>query len=402
LNIFNVLEGILNYCRYSSSIVQTEGIKYIGSKKRGLDSIVGICKELGVKSVFDGFSGTTRVSQALAKSGFSVTSNDKAIWSKVFAQCYLLADFEQREYYSEQIQLLNELDGKDGWFTQNYGGVPNGASSIGDDGLKKPWQTHNTRKLDAIREAIDDIASNEIEKSVYLTSLILAMDKVDSTIGHHVSYLREWSQRSYNDMKLELPEICPNGNHRVLSGDVFDVVGDVSTELSYYDPPYGSANEKMPPSRVRYSSYYHLWKSVCLNDQPELVGVAKRRADVSDTFDPSVFEDFRKAESGKFIVTEAVEKLIDETKSRYVLLSYGSTGRLTRDEILKSIREAGYEPPKLSEWEQSANVMAAMTWTDEWTGQRTSESKNTESLMLIDTHWNRAGMLWLNSGIKDN
>ena len=129
--------------------MQTEGIKYIGSKKRGLDSIVGICKDLGVTTVFDGFSGTTRVSQALAKSGFSVTSNDKAIWSKVFAQCYLLADFEQREHYSEQIQLLNELHGKDGWFTQNYGGVVNGISSRGADGLKKPWQTHNTRKLDA-------------------------------------------------------------------------------------------------------------------------------------------------------------------------------------------------------------------------------------------------------------
>ena len=383
----------MNYCRCSSSIVETEGIKYIGSKKRGLDSILGICKDLKIKSVFDGFSGTTRVSQALAKSGFDVTSNDRGVWSKVFGECYLLADIEQKEHYAEQIQLLNNLDGKDGWFTENYGGLSAGDSSRGDDGLKKPWQAHNTRKLDAIREAIDDIASNEIEKSVYLTSLILAMDKVDSTLGHHVSYLNKWSKRSYNNMTLKLPEICPGGNHRVLSGDIFDVVGDTSAQLSYYDPPYGSANEKMPPSRVRYASYYHLWKTVCLNDQPELVGVARRRADVSDTVDPSVFESFKRAESGKFVVTEAVEKLIDETKSRWVLLSYGSTGRLTQQEIVTSIKQAGYNSPKQSDWEQSANVMSAMTWTNDWTGQRTSGSTNTEYLMLIDKY-NREGDYW--------
>ena len=44
------------------------------------------------------------------------------------------------------------------WWVSKWG------SAIGEDGLKKPWQIHNTRKLDAIRVAIDDIASNEIEK----------------------------------------------------------------------------------------------------------------------------------------------------------------------------------------------------------------------------------------------
>ena len=314
-----------------------------------------------------------------------MTANDRSVWSKVFAECYLLADYEQREYYSEQIQVLNELGGKDGCFTKHYGGVVTNKSkgnAVQEDGLKKPWQIHNTRKLDAIREAIDDIANNEIEKSVYLTSLILAMDKVDNTIGHQVSYLKEWSRRSYNDMKLELPKICANGNHRVLSGDIFDVIDDVSADLSYYDPPYGSGNEKMPPSRVRYSSYYHLWKSICFNDRPELVGVAKRRADVSDTFDPSVFEEFRRGDSGQFIVTEAVAELIEKTNSKFVLLSYGSTGKLTLDEIMDSIIQSGYEY-RTTTREQTANVMASMTWTDDWTGQHTSGNKNTEHLILV-------------------
>ena len=61
--------------------------------------------------------------------------------------------------------------------------------AIHKDGKKKMWQLHNTMKLDAIREEIDKIINNEIEKAVLLTSLIIAMDKVDSSVGHHV-YLK--------------------------------------------------------------------------------------------------------------------------------------------------------------------------------------------------------------------
>jgi len=37
-------------------------------------------------------------------------------------------------------------------------------------------------KLDAIRDEIDKIAEDEIEKSVLLASLIFALDKVDSSL----------------------------------------------------------------------------------------------------------------------------------------------------------------------------------------------------------------------------
>ena len=43
-------------------------------------------------------------------------------------------------------------------------------------------------------------------------------------------------------------------------------------DLAYYDPPYGSNNDKMPPSRVRYASYYHVWTTIIQNDRPELFG----------------------------------------------------------------------------------------------------------------------------------
>src|SRR5262249_11809550 len=150
--------------------------------------------------------------------------------------------------------------------------------SIQSDGLKRPWQIHNTRKLDGIREEIERLSLNPIENAVVLTSLILALDEVDSTLGHFVSYLREWSPRSYNDLILRVPRLFVSGQkHEVFKHDIFDVVQNSESDLAYFDPPYGSNNEKMPPSRVRYASYYHLWTSICLFDKPPLFGKARRR-----------------------------------------------------------------------------------------------------------------------------
>ena len=105
---------------------------------------------------------------------------------------------------------LNNLKGYEGWFTTNYGGLitdnPNG-NAVQPDGKKRPWQKHNTMRLDAIRDEIDKISDNEIEKSVLLTSLIIAMDKVDNGLGHQVSYLKDWSPRSSLSIKLEVPEL---------------------------------------------------------------------------------------------------------------------------------------------------------------------------------------------------
>ena len=70
---------------------QTEGIKYTGSKLKLLPYILGIVQGLPVRSVLDGFSGTTRVSQALSRAGYDVTAYDISEWSEVFVKCYLLS-----------------------------------------------------------------------------------------------------------------------------------------------------------------------------------------------------------------------------------------------------------------------------------------------------------------------
>ena len=359
----------------------TEGIKYAGSKQKLLPHILSLARKVNPRTVLDAFAGTTRVSQAFAQSGYTVVANDIAAWSAVFASCYLLNQ-HTKAHYEPMIAHLNGLAPLDGWFTEQYGGDPGDGSSIGPDGLKKPWQRKNTRRLDAIRAEIDRLQISPVERSVLLTSLIRALDEVDSTLGHYASYLNEWSPRSYKQLVLKVPSLLSKtAPHSVHQGDIFDLIPSVQVDLAYLDPPYGSNNEKMPPSRVRYAAYYHVWTSVVLNDQPPTFGKARRRSDTSDTLSASIFEEFRRNAAGQLIAVEAIRSALASVRAKYVLLSYSSGGRATAEELNRVIRETG-RLLEVVEVDYRRNVMAGMRWTNEWV--RDAEAPNREFLFLVE------------------
>ncbi len=362
---------------------KTEGIKYAGSKLKLLPRILELAKKSCSDSIFDGFAGSTRVSQVFAKRQYRVVSNDLSDWSYTLGYAYL-KNKKPPSVYIELINHLNNLKPVDGWFTENYGGDVQ-KNSIGNaiqpDRNKKPWQRKNTRRLDAIRLEIESLKLDRVTESVALTSLILALDKVDNTLGHFVSYLKDWSSRSFNDLELQIPLLWENEvEHHVIRGDIFSKLGNVDCDLAYFDPPYGSNNEKMPPSRVRYASYYHVWSSIIKNDRPKLFGKALRREDTSDKVANSPFEEFRKSETGKFIAVEAIEKLIRETPCEWIILSYSSGGRATAMELNEAIQEHGTLVDTV-EVDYKKNVMAEMRWTNEWL--REAGKPNREFLFLI-------------------
>lgn len=371
LNLFSALD----------TGVKTQGVKYAGSKLKLLPHILALADEIEVDSVFDGFAGTTRVSQAFAKNDVKVICNDISEWSKVFAECFLL-NTHPASYYEELIAHLNAVEGYHGWFSEHYGGIDNQGSAIQADGKKKLWQQHNTRKLDAIRDEIDKLSLSRIERAVALTSLMLAMDEVDNTLGHFTSYLKNWSARSYKCMKMRVPNLFENSrDNQILTGDTLEVTSEVEADLAYFDPPYGSNNEKMPPSRVRYASYYHVWKTICLHDKPTVVGAAARREDCSDRVSTSAFEEFRKDDDGQFLAVKAIDELIKRTKCRYVALSYSSGGKATARELNDILLSHG-KIIKTVEVDYRKNVMADMRWTNEWL--RDADKPNREFIFLID------------------
>lgn len=352
------------------SVPQTEGIKYAGSKLKIIPHIIDIIKGLEIHSALDAFSGTTRVAQAFSQLGFDTSANDIAEYSRIFGHCYLLSQ-KPNSFYQKFIDELNSLKGTFGWFSQHYGGE-------GEAG-KQPFQLKNTMKLDAMREKIDEFGLDFTDKAVLLTSLILALDSVDNTLGHYASYLSGWCKRSYNDIFLRLPRrFVAQTQNRVIKGDVFEAI-KTPYDLVYFDPPYGSNNEKMPPSRVRYRAYYHLYESVVLNDKPRVFGRANRREDSRDRAFPCAFEEFKRDESGKFIAMRAIERLIANTNARYILLSYSSGGRASKQELQEIISSNG-QLLDAREIDYKKNVMSSMRWSYEWVND---ESTHKEYLFLL-------------------
>ena len=235
-------------------------------------------------------------------------------------------------------------------------------------------------KLDAIRQEIDHLGLEWVDRCVVLTSLINALDKVDSTLGHFAAYLTGWSPRSSKDLTLLLPARFPlKTENKVIRADIFDTIANNSYDLAYFDPPYGSNNDKMPPSRVRYAAYYHFWTTVILNDEPAIFGNANRREDSRDKIASSVFEEFRKNESNEYIALKAIEKLIANTKARHILLSYSSGGRATKEELNTIMMNTG-KLLKTMEIDHKRNIMSQMRWSNEWLN---SEGTHKEYLFLL-------------------
>jgi len=352
----------------------TEGIRYTGSKKEILPKILELTKKIGVKNILDGFSGTTRVSQMYKIHGYNVDCNDLAPYSKIFGMAYLINN-KEGYYYQEKINYLNSLRGYYGWYSENYGGDGERKTSVAADGLKKPWQLHNTMKLDAIRNEIDKISENEVEWSVLLTSLIMALDKVDNTLGHQVAYLNEWSPRSYNKLIMKVPNLlCGGGNYNVLSDDIFHIKGEY--DLIYLDPPYGTNNEKTKTTRVRYASYYHLWTTIIKNDKPHLVGKSKRRWEFSSDKLPGAVSVF---ESTNYdVVKKSISDLL-KLNSKYFIFSYNNKSKVKISDLVDMFNE--YKLLEIVEFSHKENIMKKLTSNGEWMGDG---NENLEYLFLIE------------------
>jgi len=344
-----------------NTILKTESIKYIGSKKKILPYIDCLISNLKINIVIDCFAGSTRVSQFFKNKNYNVISNDISELSYVLNYCYLLIQ-KNKEYYQNIINKLNKINGFHGFMSQNYGGNEN------DN--KKYWLLKNANKIDGIRQEIDNY--NLEDKYVLLVSLILAADKVDSSLGHQTSYLKNWASRAYKDLKLEVPNYQINDKkYQIYKDDILELElnNEISGDLAYIDPPYGS-NSKMPSSRVRYNSYYHIWKTLILNDNPQIFGRNNRRQDSRDKLSYNIFEDFRDK-----IALNALIKTINNINAKYILLSYNNNGIIKLNELLENLKFEN----KILSIDYKKNIMASMKWTNQWV----NENDNKEYLILF-------------------
>src|SRR3954470_8898490 len=203
-------------------------IKYIGSKRRLVPALGEICAAAGATRALDLFTGTTRVAQEFKRRGAHVTAVDTARYADVFAQCYVALDGDavDRAALTEALADLAERPDVDGYVTETF------------CRQARFFQAHNGRRIDAIRDAIERDYRGSWLYPVLLTSLLEAADRVDSTTGVQMAYVKQWAPRSFQPLTLRVPELVA-GDGVAVQGDALEVAPMLPPcDLAYLDPPY--------------------------------------------------------------------------------------------------------------------------------------------------------------------
>ena len=291
-------------------------IKYLGSKRTLLPTIERVIKLLpNNRSVIDLFSGTSRVGHHLKKSGYQVLSNDLNTYAYALATCYVQADKRDHQNSVEDIlSTMNSLPSETGYFTQHFCEE------------SRFFQPHNGARVDAMREWIEMQDWSWERKAVVLVSLMEAADRVDSTCGIQMAFLKKWAKRSYRNLELRIPNLIDGDPSRPSSahqGDALINSALLSADIAYLDPPY---------NQHKYLGNYHIWESLVKWDKPEVYGIARKRVDVRER---------KSAFNRKRQIQEAMSEIVHNLDVQHLVISFNNEGYISKETMLEILSERG-------------------------------------------------------------
>lgn len=288
-------------------------IKYIGSKRTLVPALQDIAVAAEAKTAIDMFTGTTRVAQAFKQVGVDTLANDIASYSKILADCYIATDASLVDHkeLAQVIEDLNHTSADAGYFTETF--CVNA----------RFFQPKNGARIDAIRDRIEDEFHGTPYYSIAMTSLMEAADRVDSTTGVQMAYLKSWAPRAFNDLSLRVPDLL-HGPGMSSCVDANKLVGEVDkVDLIYLDPPY---------NQHRYFTNYHIWETLVRWDKPQVYGVAQKRIDAREERTKSLYNRKPKMKDVFF-------DLISRANASTTVISYNNESWIESEAILSALSE---------------------------------------------------------------
>ena len=300
-------------------------MRYYGGKRKLLDFIYSAAIASGLPdsgTVLDGFTGTSVVARYFKESGRRVVAND----ALYFAHCLAVTSisynsdpkFEGLGF--DPIKLLNEIPGKQGFFSHHYTPLGN----------RQYLTTSNGERVDAIREQIHNWeVSGQIDslESDFLKGLLIrAVNLVANVSGTYAAYLKSWDGRALKPLTIQNVDCFDNAKENLsVHGDVFDVARTQHYDLAYFDPPYNGRE---------YASNYFLLDVIAngwFEEEPEVKGLTGMRDNSR----------FKSRFSSKRSAEDALSELIRETQARVILLSYSNEGIVPLSRLTELLQEHG-------------------------------------------------------------
>lgn len=328
-----------------ANFLKEQLITYLGNKRALLphieNIIVDIKKDMGNDKVsfFDGFAGSGIVSRLAKKHSHTIISNDMETYSTVASLCYLTNEDDVDE---ERVrQLINSLNSRaknlefdaEGTFQTLY--APRDTNNI-QEGERAFYTQENARKLDFYTTEIHKLP--EDVKNLLLGPLLSAASKHANTSGVFKGFYKSKKtgigkfggegenalKRILGEIELSYP-ILSNYKTRnlIIQKDVNEAVHDVGmVDIAYYDPPY---------NQHPYGSNYFMLNIISKNERPQEIS---KVSGIPKNWNRS---QYNKRQHAK----ESLANLINNTKSRYIVISFNNEGFISLQEFEEILSEFG-------------------------------------------------------------
>lgn len=331
-------------------------ITYIGNKRAlllSIEKIVNIVKkDLGKKKLdcADLFSGSGIVARLLKHHSSNLYVNDLEGYAYTINKCYLTNKdsinlSKLKKWYDWLNKFLSKNENlKRGFISNLY--CPKNDKKI-RFGERVFFTSRNGRYIDSARKAINKIP--EPYKTLLLAPLLYEASTKTNTSGVFKGFYKNSEtntgqfggngknalDRILSNMKIKMPIFSEyNCAVKIIKGDANKIVKKLPhIDFAYLDPPY---------NQHPYGSNYFMLNLI--NEYKEPIEISK----VSGI--PKNWNKSKYNKKNKSLIL--LEKLIQNLKSKYVLVSFNSDGFITFNNMKKMLKKFG----KVSIFETKYNV----------------------------------------------
>lgn len=304
-------------------------MRYIGSKARILDFISETVKstygDVHNAVVADLFAGTASVADMFKKQNAKVISNDYLNFSYAIQVAKIKLNKEPvcELSYQEALDILNDLQGINGFFYREY--TLEGSKNSGFN--RNYFSVSNAKKIDDICVHLHEwLQKNLINEDMYYllaASLVDAITKVSNTSGTYGAFLKIDDQRKNKSILLERMEITDNHQtNTCYCEDIEYVIEQVGGDILYLDPPYNSR---------QYPPYYHILETAVLYDEPDIYGITGRRP-YQEKLSPFCMKE--KA-------LPAMVNIVAKAQFQHIYISYSTDGIVPYKQMCDALRPYG-------------------------------------------------------------
>lgn len=325
----------------SNKYLCSQIITYLGNKRNLINSIREEClhpiqKEIGKHklSIFDGFSGSGVTSRLFKAYSNDLYVNDLEYYSYILSKCYLSNQSEINiSDIQNKIDMLNSQK-----FSTEFGmGIieefysPKNKDKI-EKGERAFYTPQNAKIIDNLRRMIEIEKNNHLllapllyEASVHANTsgVFKGFYKNKQGIGQFGGDKKNALERITKEIHLPYPVFskyeCPVHIYQTDTNSLISTLPEV--DIAYYDPPY---NEHP------YGSNYFM-----LN----LISTYKRPDNISEVAGIPV--SWNKSEYNTNKAEESFINLIENTKAKFIVISYNNEGIISVERIKEILYKYG-------------------------------------------------------------